>query len=208
MWGKPTVAEASMTLQQPEAHRVFSRGSCPWITGPWQWRAAQAPRGCGQCSVLAHRILGGCSSSVSVSCPSLVSVLIAVAHAVSGACLGSVLDPISSSTPKQWCLGSQAGPDFFPDSLLVSCGALAPFRLCSRSQPQSSPWNLTSKSGVSAPSPCPSRQVSRQASQAGECWSPPILCAGTSLFFSLHPCCCTLLHGSKASLLPTPRPRQ
>ena len=43
MRGEPTVAEASMTLHQPEACSVFSRGSCPWITGPWQWRAAQAP---------------------------------------------------------------------------------------------------------------------------------------------------------------------
>ena len=44
MWGKPAAAEASVMLQQPEARRVFSRGSFPWITGPWQWRAAQAPR--------------------------------------------------------------------------------------------------------------------------------------------------------------------
>ena len=43
MRGKLAVAEASVTLQQPEAHRVFSRRSCPWITGPWQWWAAQAP---------------------------------------------------------------------------------------------------------------------------------------------------------------------
>ena len=43
MRGKPVAAEASVMLQQPEVHRVFSRGSCPWITGPWQWRAAQAP---------------------------------------------------------------------------------------------------------------------------------------------------------------------
>ena len=43
MRGEPAMAEAGMTLQQPEARRVFSRGSCPWITGPWQWRAAQAP---------------------------------------------------------------------------------------------------------------------------------------------------------------------
>ena len=43
MSGEPAVAEAGVTLQQPEACRVFSRGSCPWITGPWQWRAAQAP---------------------------------------------------------------------------------------------------------------------------------------------------------------------
>ena len=42
MWGKPVVAEAGVTLHQPEAPRVFSRGSCPWITGSWQWRATQA----------------------------------------------------------------------------------------------------------------------------------------------------------------------
>ena len=43
MWGKPVAAEAGMRLQQPEAHRVFSQGSCPCITGPWQWQSAQAP---------------------------------------------------------------------------------------------------------------------------------------------------------------------
>ena len=41
MWGEPVAAEASVTLHQPEARCVFSPGSCPWITGPWQWRAAQ-----------------------------------------------------------------------------------------------------------------------------------------------------------------------
>ena len=44
MWGEPVAAEAGVTLHQPEACCVFSRGSCLWITGPWQWRAAQAPR--------------------------------------------------------------------------------------------------------------------------------------------------------------------
>ena len=44
MRGKPAAAEASVMLQQPEAFHVFSRGSCPCITGPWQWQAAQAPR--------------------------------------------------------------------------------------------------------------------------------------------------------------------
>ena len=44
MRGEPAVAEAGVMLQQPEACRVLSRGSCPRITGPWQWRAAQAPR--------------------------------------------------------------------------------------------------------------------------------------------------------------------
>ena len=42
MRGEPAVAEASVTLHQPEARRAFSQGSCPWITGPWQCRAAQA----------------------------------------------------------------------------------------------------------------------------------------------------------------------
>ena len=43
MRNEPAAAEASMTLQQPEVRRAFSQGSCPWITGPWPWRAAQAP---------------------------------------------------------------------------------------------------------------------------------------------------------------------
>ena len=43
MWGEPAAAEAGVTLQQPEARCVFSWGSCPWITGALQWRAAQAP---------------------------------------------------------------------------------------------------------------------------------------------------------------------
>ena len=43
MWGEPAVAEAGMTLQQPEVHCVFPWGNCPWTTGPWQWQAAQAP---------------------------------------------------------------------------------------------------------------------------------------------------------------------
>ena len=44
MRGEPVAAEASMTLHQPETPHVFSRESCPWITGLWQWWAAQAPR--------------------------------------------------------------------------------------------------------------------------------------------------------------------
>ena len=43
MWGELAVAEAGVTFHQPEACRMFFRGSCPCITGPWQWRAAQAP---------------------------------------------------------------------------------------------------------------------------------------------------------------------
>ena len=40
---KPAAAEAGVTLHQPEGCRAFSRGSCPWITGLWQWWAAPAP---------------------------------------------------------------------------------------------------------------------------------------------------------------------
>ena len=43
MQGEPAAAEAGMMLHQPDARRAFSRGSCPWITGRWQWQAAQAP---------------------------------------------------------------------------------------------------------------------------------------------------------------------
>ena len=43
MRGEPAAAEASMSLHQPEARRAFSQGSCPRITGVWQWRAAQPP---------------------------------------------------------------------------------------------------------------------------------------------------------------------
>ena len=43
MRGEPAVAEASAMLQQPEVCHVFAWGRCPWITGPWQWWAAQAP---------------------------------------------------------------------------------------------------------------------------------------------------------------------
>ena len=131
---------------------------------------------------------------------------------MSGACLGSALpsvgtrsrNPLSLHTLKQWSLASSAGPDFFLDSLMASCGARAPFRLSSHSQPQSSPWGLTAKAQASAPSLHPPQRVSRQASQAGECWSAPILCVGISLLCLLHPCCCALLHGSEASLPPTP----
>ena len=41
MQDEPVAAEADRKLQQPETRREFSRGSRPWITGPWPWRAAQ-----------------------------------------------------------------------------------------------------------------------------------------------------------------------
>ena len=78
MWGEAAAAEASMTLHQREVCRVFPRGSCPWIMGAWQWRTAQAPRRGGVDSDLCLHT--GCSSSLSISCPSLWTTLIAAAR--------------------------------------------------------------------------------------------------------------------------------
>ena len=43
MQGESVAAEAGVTLHQREVCCVFSRGSCLWIMGRWQWQAAQAP---------------------------------------------------------------------------------------------------------------------------------------------------------------------
>ena len=154
--------------------------------------------------MLAHRLLGVCSSSLSISRPSLVSVLIAAAHAHLWSSFRRCSESRLLAHPKTMVSCLLGSPDIFPDSLLASCGALAPFRLCLHSQPQSSPWGLTSEARASAPSPHLPQYVSTQASQAGECWSALILCAGISLLCPLHPCCCTLLCGSEASPRPPP----
>ena len=149
--------------------------------------------------MLAHSLLGGCSRRLSILCPSVVSVLVATPHA----CLWSSFRWCSESpllahpeTTVSCLLGSCR---LFPDSLPANCGTLAPFRLCSHSQPQSSPWDLTSEARASGPRPHLSRRVSRQASQSGECWLALILCAGISPLCPLHPCCCALLPGSETS---------
>ena len=41
--GRACGVRGVVTLQQPEARRAFCRESCPRITGPWPWWAAQAP---------------------------------------------------------------------------------------------------------------------------------------------------------------------
>ena len=80
--------------------------------------------------MLTHRLPGGGSSSLSVSCPSLGSALLAAAPPTSGARLGGALNPLSSRTRKQRgkkkSLASSAAADFFPDSLPASRGALTP----------------------------------------------------------------------------------
>ena len=72
----------------------------------------------------------GCSSSLSVPCPSLGSVFIAAARARLWSSLSGALNPLSSCTRKQRgkkkSLACSAAPDLFPDSLPASCGALAP----------------------------------------------------------------------------------
>ena len=108
MWGKPEAAEAGVTMHQPEVHHTLFRGSCPCITGPWQWRAAQAPG------------RGSVDSDLCLHTGFLVAAAAALAfHAclwgpcwylrlapVSGARLGGALNPLSSHTPKQWSLAS------------------------------------------------------------------------------------------------------
>ena len=158
--------------------------------------------------MLAHRILGGCSSSVSVSCPSLGSTLITMARAHLWSSFRwwsespLFMHPKTKRQEKVSCLFGSSR--LFPDSLPASCGTLAPFRLCSRSQPQSSPWDPI-EARASAPSPRPPRRVSRQASRAGECCSAPLLCVGISPLCPPHPCGCALLRGSEASPLRHPQ---
>ena len=105
---------------------------------------------------------------------------------VSGVRLGGALNPLSLHAAKQRgkkkSLASSAAADFFPDSLPASTEAQA-----------------------SAPSPCPPRQLSRQACQAGGCYSALILHAGISPLCPPHPCGCALLRGSEASPLRHPQ---
>ena len=128
--------------------------------------------------MLAHRLLGGGSSSLSVSCPSLGSALITATHAL----LWSSFRRRSESP----LLAHQETKRQEKVSFQVSC------------QPQSSPCD-PNEARASAPSPRLPRRGSRQASRAGECCSAPSLCAGISPLCPPHPCGCALLRGSEAS---------
>ena len=163
--------------------------------------------------MLAHRLLGGGSSSLSISCPFLGSMLLAKActHLWSSFRRRSESPLLPHrETKRQEKVSSLFGScRLFPGLPPGYLWCANPFRLCSHRQPQSSPCYPT-KARASAPSPRPPWQVSRQASQAGECCSAPILCAGVSLLCLLHPCCCTLLRGSEAppSATRSLRPRR
>ena len=151
--------------------------------------------------MLAHRLLGGGSSSLSIPCPSLVSALIAAACAH----LWSSFRPCSESlllahqeTKRQEKVSCLFGScRLFPGLPPGQLWRTSPFRLCSRRQPQSSPCDPT-EVRASAPSPRPPRRVSRPASRAGECCSAPIPRVGISPLCPPHPCGCTLLRGSEA----------
>ena len=107
--------------------------------------------------MLAHRLLGGGSSSLRVSCPSLGSALIAATRA----CLWSSFQRRSESPllahqetkrdEKVSCLFGSSR--LFPGLPPGQPWCTNPCRLCSRRQPQSSPWDLTSEAPASAPSP-------------------------------------------------------
>ena len=152
--------------------------------------------------MLAHRLLGGSSSSLSVSCPSLGSALIATARAH----LWSSFRRCSESpllarceTKRQEKVSCLFGScRLFPGLPPSQLWCANPFRLCSRSQPQTSPCDPT-EARASSPSPRPPRLVSRQASRAGECCSAPLLCAGISPLSPLRPCCCGVHADSRGS---------
>ena len=159
--------------------------------------------------MLAHRILGGCSRSFSVLCPSLGSKMIVAAHPrpwssfrrCSAFCWQTGKESLLLIHPKtivSCLLGRSRLFPGLPPSYLWCTSPLQAMLM------QPTPvLSLGSEAQVSAPSPHLPRQMSRQASQAGECWSAPIFCLGISPVCCLHPCRCTLLHGSKASPLPT-----
>ena len=80
--------------------------------------------------MLAHGLLGGGSSSLRVSCPSLGFALIAaaLAHLWSSfrRCSEPPLLAHCETRGKKKSLACLAAVAFFPDSLLASCGALTP----------------------------------------------------------------------------------
>ena len=151
--------------------------------------------------MLAHRIFGGGSSSLSVSCPSLGSTLIAAARAR----LWSSFRRRSESPllahqetkrqEKVSCLfgSSRPFPGLPPGQLWRTSPLQAVFT------PPTPVLSLRSDRSPSLSSqPRPPRRLSRQASWAGECWSAPSLCAGISPLCPPHPCGCALLRGSEA----------
>ena len=148
------------------------------------------------------QVLGGCSSSLSISCPSLVSTLIAAAHARLWSLFRRCSEyPLlvhseTKKSEKVSCLfsSSRLFPRLPPGQLWCTSPLQAVFT-------QPTPvFSLGSdlRNGASATSPHPPWWVSREASQASKCWLAPILCVSIFPLCPLQPCYCALLRGSKA----------
>ena len=198
-----------MTLHQPQARSAFSRGSCPRITGPWQWWAAPAPgRGGMESDLCSHTgfLVAAAAALASHACLWGPRWSLRLAP-ISGVHFGGALNPLSLRAAKQRgkkkSLASSTAADFFQVSLPASCGVLTPSGCVHSANPSPFPA-IRPKPSLSS-QPRPPRRVSRQASQAAECCSAPSLCAGVSPLCPPHPCVCALLRGSEASPLCHPQ---
>ena len=106
--------------------------------------------------MLTHRLLGGGSSSLSISRTSLGSARMAAARASLWSSFrrrseSPLLAPVKQRGKKK-SLASSAAADFFSGLPPSQLWCANPFRLCSRRQPQSSPCDPT-EARASAPSP-------------------------------------------------------
>ena len=105
--------------------------------------------------MLAHRLLGGGSSSLSVSRPSLGSALITAARARLWSSFRQCSESPLLEHPETMVSCLLGRSRLFPGLPPGQLWCANPFRLCSRRQPQSSPCDLT-EARASAPSPaCP-----------------------------------------------------
>ena len=162
--GRACYGRGVMTLQQPEARRAFSWGSCPWITGPWQWQAASAPgRGSVESDLRSHTSFLVATAAALESHARLWGLRCSLRLVpVSGARLGGALNPLSLRAVKQRgkkkSLASSAAADLFPVSLPASCGALTP----------SGCVHATSPSPLPAIRPKPEPQLPAPPAPAGE----------------------------------------
>ena len=138
-WGVPCVLLEKLSLD----HGTLAVAGC---TGSREGR-------CGQWPVHAHRILGGGSSSLSISCPSLVSSLIAVARAHLWSsfrwCSESPL--LAHSKTMDSCLLGKSR--LFSGLPPTSCGALAPSGCVHTANPSRLPGIQPPKSEPQLPAP-------------------------------------------------------
>ncbi|KAJ8793203.1 hypothetical protein J1605_000198 [Eschrichtius robustus] len=101
MRGEPVVAEASMTLHQPEARHAFTRGSCPWITGPWRYVESFLPFGKSEV-FCQHSIRSAYFELVSALCQRTPQLMKDEASKVSPSVLLSIDDSDPIVCPALW----------------------------------------------------------------------------------------------------------